>query len=211
MMQQVNLFQPQFRRRKTVLPARLLLQLLLVATVAMAGVYAMQRVELARVEQQLAIATAEEQTATTQVEEMRVRFPERVKSQMLENELADLQLQLDELRQLADMLTCGALGNAAGLSPYFEALARQHVEGTWLSGIEVGAGGRAVALDGHALAPEMVPLYLQQLGSEPSFAGKAFGELELTRPQDDPLRVDFFVSAGGLKRPEAAKKAGGNG
>lgn len=214
MMQQVNLFQPQLRRLKKPLRAAVMLQCLGLAALALAAAYAWQRTRVAAVEAELAGVVAEEQAAQQRLAETQAQYPPRARSKLLEEDLARLQKQLEEHRRLAAALENRTFGNTSGFSAYFEGLSRQHVQGTWLSRIDIRAGGFEIALDGHALLPEMVPLYVQRLGGEAAFAGKSFGELTLERPQDDPLRVDFAISAGGMAAqasPRKPSKAGGNG
>jgi pimeloyl-ACP methyl ester carboxylesterase len=63
-----------------------------------------------------------------------------------------------------------------------EALARQHVEGTWLTRIDISGGGTALRLDGRTLASALVPRYVQRLSEEEVMADIAFNYLELQRP-----------------------------
>ncbi len=167
---------------------------LLVFAAALAAVYGWRLWESTLLGTQLAGLRGEAQAARQKLAETQAKFPERRKDGRLEEELRRLQQELEDSQAVVRALEAGDYGDRNGFSAYFEALSRQHVEGTWLSRIEISEGGRQVGLEGHALAPELVPLYVQRLGQEKIFNGKSFSELELKRPKDQAVpRVDFSL------------------
>lgn len=206
MKQQINLFQEQFRRERKPLTAAFMGHMLLALAGVLAAVYGWQRWELHQVEEQLAGVQNQAQAAKLKLTETLTKFPERHKNKQLEEELQRLQKELEDNRHMVQALQAGDYGDRNGFSPYFVALSRQHVEGTWLRRIEISEGGKQVGLEGHALEPELVPVYVQRLSLEKIFNGKSFSELELKRPTDKAaMHVDFSLFTHSPTVPEGKK------
>jgi hypothetical protein len=108
-------------------------------------------------------------------------FAPRQKSAALEAEVAEAEAQLASLRKVSAVLDSGELGNTRGYSEYFKALARQNVDGLWLTGVSVAAGGNDIGVRGRALDPALLPGYLGRLTREDTLRGKAFGSLQISQ------------------------------
>jgi hypothetical protein len=195
MKQQINLFQSQFRKQRKPLTAIFMARTLMALAGVLAAVYGWQLWESRALEVQLVGLRNQAEAAKQKLAETQAKFPERQKDKQLEEQLQQLQKELEDGRYVVQALQAGDYGDRNGFSPYFEALSRQHVEGTWLRRIEISESGRQMGLEGHALAPELVPLYVQRLSREKIFNGKSFSDLELKRPTDPQaaMRVDFSL------------------
>lgn len=191
MKQQVNLYQPMFRRQKKIFSALAMLQVLVLVLLGLGAAYGYARWQLHQVGLELDRLEAQRLAAETQVEQLARRYPPPQKSRLLEDEVARLESELAESRRAAEALSGRAVGSTEGFSGHLQALARQHVEGTWLRTVAITEGGRRIGLGGSSLAPELVPQYVQRLGREAVFTGVLFNRMDLIRPEDDPLRLDF--------------------
>lgn len=109
-----------------------------------------------------------EQTLRTQIN--RLKATKQVHAQIL-NQLRD--------RQPQDLT----------LSHYMKGLARQTVEGVWLTGFSIREKGKAITLRGRSLASEMLPVYIKKLGREPLFRGVGFAGLHVSLPSAVDLPV----------------------
>ena len=198
MRQEINLFQPIFRREKKVFSAAAMLQILGVVAVALGVIYAYGQWQLASARAEIVRLDERQQAATVQVGALRVRYPEKTRSQALDAEVNRLRNEVQMRERLLVALADGTLGNSSGLSAYLEALARQSVEGAWLTRFSLARGGRAIGLAGRALAPELVPVYVRRLANEPAFNGRAFSELAIRRADDVPAEVEFELRTPGL-------------
>ena len=194
MKQQINLFQPQFQRPREYLSGIGVLKSVAVFSGLMVLTIAVSHWQRASISTGLRQLQAIHQTATDDLERVRGQYPARANSRLLEQELGQLETEVARRQKLLAALVGKVIGSREGFSDHLSALARQHVEGTWLTGVSISRGGRGVALSGASLAPELVPVYLQRLAEESTFTGKTFSELELKRPDDDALRVDFSIS-----------------
>ncbi len=204
MKQQINLFQPGLREPQRVFTARAMLRTLAAVVVGLFAVhgYAWWQVDrLAAQARELSAArTAAEQGFT----ELQARLPKRLADPALAARVAALQAELEQTRRLAAALNEGAFGNTAGLSPFLTGLARQHVAGTWLTRVDIAAGGAQIGVEGRAQAPELVPMYVQRLAAERAFEGKVFSRLELARAPAETA-VAFSLATVGIERTEKAR------
>jgi hypothetical protein len=185
--QQVNLFNPAFEHKQNHFSAATMgqgLGLLLAGVVALAW-YGNGRV--AALQQQANAGAAQLERKQARLAGVAGEFAPRQKSTALEAELLEAESRLASLRQVAGVLQRGELGNTQGYSEYFKALARQNVDGLWLTGVSVGAAGNEIGVRGRALDPALLPGYLGRLTREPTMQGKAFGSLQIS--QAAPMRV----------------------
>jgi hypothetical protein len=198
MRQDINLYQAHLRPRRVVLPAATMAPVGVLVLLALAGLSAWGHAQLTPVRERARLAEAEVETSRQRLEETRAQFPPRQPDQRLVVEFDRRSHILEQTRDIVTRLRSGAYGSPAGLSSYLEGLARQHVEGTWLTGVKIGGGGQAVGLIGKTLLPELVPAYLERLAQEPSFSGKAFSALELSAITDGLGEIAFAVATPGI-------------
>ena len=103
-------------------------------------------------------------------------------------ELADLKQQIAMRREVLTALQGGAgmdavRGQSAiGFADYLRGLARQTVNGLWLTGFAVAQGGQGMEVRGRMLAVDRLPEYIKRLNGETSFKGRQFVSLNISRP-----------------------------
>lgn len=75
----------------------------------------------------------------------------------------------------------GSVGDESRVaySEYMRALARQSVDGLWLTGFRLAESGRGFEIRGRTLDPTMLPGYIRRLNREPAFRGLAFAALKI--------------------------------
>jgi Tfp pilus assembly protein PilN len=186
--QQINLFNPAFEEQKQVLGATTMTQalgVLLLGVVAL-GFYGNTRV--AALQKQADAGAAQLEKKQARLASVSSEFAPRKKSAELEAELAQAEGQLASLRKVSGVLERGELGNTQGYSEYFKALARQNVDGLWLTGVSIAAAGLDIGVRGRALDPALLPGYLGRLTHEKTMQGKAFGSLQIS--QAAPLKTN---------------------
>jgi len=192
--QHINLYQPIFRRQKKVFSAKTMLQISVFFMFVFAAIYGYGQLKLRPLQVELARLERDLARLNTEVSRLEKRLSGQTQSKLLENEIARLSTELERRKQIENLLSSRALGNTRGLSPYLAALARQHVEGTWLTRISIANGGGSLELDGKTLSSELVPVYIGRLAGESLFQGMAFNVLELARPEQQPAdHLNFHV------------------
>lgn len=182
MSQQINLFNPIFLKQKKIFTASHMAQTLgLVAGGALLlAVYG--AVKTSQLEQHAAAGKGAVTAAEARLAQVTKEFPPRGKSKDLEAEVGRLQGELKSLHEVQSVLERGELGNTAGYSEYWRALARQSVNGVWLTGVTVVGAGKEIGIEGRALQPDLLPAYIQRITREAVLQGKSFGSLEISRP-----------------------------
>jgi hypothetical protein len=193
--QQVNLFQPIFRKERKLLSFRVLVQasgMVVLTLLLLYGWGAWQtramRADLAQLQGQMTQRSAQLAALGAQLAQAR---PESGPQQ----ELARLEREMLARRKVVDALTQVRETYTEGVSGYMESFARQSPQGLWLTGFTVQAGGEGLVIRGSALKPELVPSFIQQLASETTLSGTRFGLLQIQR-EDKKDNVDFTLYTG---------------
>jgi hypothetical protein len=112
----------------------------------------------------------------------------------VQNAVAEAERTLQQRRAALQMLAASPIDNEGGFASRLEALARQSVDGLWLTGMVLRQDD--VVLKGRALQPELIPVYVQRLDREPSLQGRAFKALEVVRPLEKPTRGTLAAAEG---------------
>jgi len=182
MSQNINLFNPAYRKKRQLLT---LTTVLVFAGVTVAGLsghhYLLNR--------QVQGLTGELQEAQSLLRAQR-GFVEKTKGKtaavkpdmQLESDITRYETELKIAREAMDALKGGGFGNRQGFAEYLRAFSRQSVNGLWLTGFTI-AGNGELEIRGRVLTPELVPSYIQRLNKEEVLAGRSFARLEMSRPQ----------------------------
>lgn len=196
MMQQINLYQPIFRKQKIIFSAMTMLQVGLFFLLIFTSLYFYQKERLKSYQSQVANADSELVNLAGQVSSIEANQPNNGKSKLLANEIAKLTKELEQRERISRVLTNSSFGNASGFSSFLEAFARGHVEGTWLTDVSIQQGGNSLGLKGKTLSSELVPVYLQKLAEEKSLDGSSFNVMELARieTEEGDAEINFSIS-----------------
>jgi hypothetical protein len=195
--QQINLYQPIFRRERRVFSAVTILQALGLVLVGLALVYAYGLIKLRALEQDLDELRAREQASLARVERLSAELPPGSMVATAEQRLAELRATLDTRRRTLSLMQSGALGSTEGFSAQLAALAANPRGELWLTGISINRGGAYVALTGYTYQPEQVASFLRGLSEAPVFSGVRFAEFEMQRDDEGPFAgaVSFRVAS----------------
>jgi hypothetical protein len=179
MSQQINLFNPAFEQKKHLFRAAnmALAAGVLAAGLAGMGVYAKLRVTA--LQRQADAGAVRLEQARKRLASVGTEFAPRQKDPQLAGKLVEAEAELAGLRRVGDIIARGELGNTPGYAEYFRALARQRVEGLWLTGVDIGAAGNDIGVRGRALDGALVPGFLGRLRNEQVMQGKAVGSLQI--------------------------------
>ena len=190
--QQINLYRGNEAERATHAGARLLLfaglgalaavlTLGLVMEFYLAGV-STDRAEVAKNLRQREIALAG----------FKETLASRVVDPHLESELAALRETRARLNANLAAITQHTGSASNGFAAFFAGLARNTLDGLWLSNVGVSAGGSEMLLKGQTTEPALVPRLLQTLAGEGVFAGRTFRKVTFERQKREAgALVDF--------------------
>jgi len=204
--QQINLFNPIFLQQKKIFSTRTMAQALGVLVLGVAGMALYANARVSGLQKEADAGAAQLQQRQARLVAVNAEFPPRQKDPALAAAVLEAERQLGALREVSSVLQGGGLGNTRGYAEYFRALARQHVEGLWLTGLTIAGAGSEIGVRGRALDPESVPGYLTRLTREPVMQGKAFGSLQISEGERAPPPA--APAAAGAPPAPAAAQAG---
>ena len=185
MRQQVNLYQPIFRKQRKRFSALAMLQGAAAVIVGIALLHAytawqvgLQRDELKLTERKLA-------ALTERAKDVSQRFGANPSGESLDARAARLEAQIAARREAQRILQRGVFGNTEGFSYYLAAFSRQHIPGIWLTGFEITGAAEQLTLQGRTANPEFVPRYVRKLAAEKKLNGIEFQIFQIARPEKD--------------------------
>lgn len=183
MYQQINLYQPIFRKQRQIFSAVTMLQSIAVVAAALLAIYAYGWRNVTQLEAEVTRLEGREATYAAQLARVDPSLTAGRRAEV-DAELARLGATLEGQRRLVDLLREQPLGRAEGFSEYLAALGRQHTPQLWLTSFAVNGGTGAIELAGRSVSAELVPEYLQRLARESALVGQRFDRLEIERDAD---------------------------
>ncbi len=116
MNQQINLYQPIFRRQEKVFSAAMMLQTISLFIGLLAAIYFYGQYQINPLEKQLMNTNAALVKLRSQVDKYRQETEQQGKSKLLEDEISRLQKELDKRRKVRDILASQQIGSGPGFS-----------------------------------------------------------------------------------------------
>ena len=182
MRQQVNLLAPMYRKQRALFSARVSIGMCLLVGIALTLIYFIAAWRGASLGDEVARLESTRDIATRRVSELAAALQGQGSDPAAEAEVAVLAQERDRKAQALAALALREASGTAGFSPQFIGLARQRLNGLWLTRIELSGG--QLALTGVTLSEELIPRYLGRLGGESVFAGTSFQQARLERVTD---------------------------
>ena len=186
MAQQINLFNPAFESRRSVLSLKGAVTGWIVVAALCAAFAAYQVLGVRSAEQQDRDLSAQVLTAQAEAQRLGAETAKRNHDPKVAEELARLEGDVKGRQEVMEILKSGSLGDTRGFSDHLKAFARQSFDGVWLTGLSIGTGGKEVSVEGRATQAAFVPGYLKRLNGESAMQGHPFSELVIQEPPTDP-------------------------
>lgn len=203
MSQQINLFNPVFQKQKKYFSALAMVQALGMIVAGTIALAAYSRFQLSHLDQRVAASNTQLAALQKQLDVFKAQAGARQKSKALEDEVRKREAEVKSLQLVFDILQKGEFGDTKGYSEYMRAFARQIVGGIWLTGFNISGAGAEIGLQGRALQPELVPVYIGRLKNESVMRGKSFAALEMQVPQVEQTEQAGKDGAAAVKRMPA--------
>jgi hypothetical protein len=194
MKQAVNLYLPEFRKKREWLDALRMVQATGALLLLLAAWVGLESWQLSRDEQVWTEAEAHRVAAENLTAQLRASFGTQAADENLVVQNEQLQSDLKEKRAILTFMEGKDLGQTTGFSDFMADLARYHVQGLSLKSINLSQNGKSVTLDGEVMQAELVPMYLQSLNRGTSFRGLSFHDLvisELALPAESAQQPAF--------------------
>ena len=191
--QQINLYQPRFRKQEKVFSAESMLVVLVAAMVVLVGIYGYAKWNVVALANEKVRIQEQQVKEIARLEALAIKYPIKRKSRLIEQQLKDLQSERKAKQYLVDTLSGRSIGNSEGFSSYFAGVARQHLKGMWLHRLELESGGDVIGIYGSTLKPELLPQFLQALSKEDSFIGSKFQIFNMERDKENATAINFSL------------------
>ena len=212
MSQQINLFNPIFLRQKKYFSALTMAQALGVILLGVIGIYGYSMFKSGGLAEEAASAAAKMAATQQKLAKVSTEFAPRKKDEALAKDLEKAEAEHASLQQAMTRLKNDEFGDRKGYSAYLRAFARQIVGDLWLTGFSIDGAGSAIGIQGRALQPELVPVYLGRLTQEAVLQGKSFAMLEMQRSKQDddaaekktPQYIEFEMRSSGVEKAAVA-------
>lgn len=193
MSQQVNLYQPIFRKQKIIFSARTILSITagLLLLLVIWGLVVGQRINQLEDEYQRQVAA--EQRAVEQLTELQRNRPPPTDTSALEADIETLRQRAQELRASVSSVQQHRPLSQTRLPERMDALARQVPRGLWLTRLTMTEPDRGLSIEGRALSSSLVPDYIDGLSSEPLIIGTGFKQVHVHEASDEKPGVRFVL------------------
>lgn len=196
-MQQINLYQEQFRTRRDPLDARHMGIMLVLLVVALGAVSVWLQQRAGELAERAAAVERERDRLEQQVLAMSARLEERRgEAAAGDDRLVRLRRELAAKQRVLEYLESGPMARRDGFSTHLAGLARRVIDGLWFDRIVFEHGGGKLRFEGHSLQPDGVPRMIEALAAEEVYAGHAFRSLVIERTgEGGDRRVDFVLAS----------------
>ncbi len=194
MNQQINLYQPIFRKEKIVFSAQTIawLSLGLVVLLVLWSVLVGQRVS--SLEEELQRQQQAEQRAVEQVAELQANMPPEEPDAALVAQVENLRERRDGLRESLAALDRRMPAAELDLLARLDALAGEVPAGLWLTELYMADQGETLTAEGNALEARLIPAWLSQLSELEQFSGLGFRQVRLSEREDQQHGISFTIS-----------------
>lgn len=109
------------------------------------------------------------------------------------------QATLEQRQAALQMLRAGGLGYQEGHAGTLQAIARQSLDGLWITGLVLDR--KDMALRGRAINPELIPAYIGRLNREPAMQGRSFRAIDIARPFEEAPAAAVVPVAAATPKP----------
>lgn len=178
---QINLYNPAFVPKREWLTPKSVALGTLASLLAVAGWGGWARYAETTRSAHLVAAQAAQKQAQEGLDALRRATAARAPSAALTADIAQRKQRLANGETVLSVLQGGSqTAGGGGFAGYLGGLARQHVNGLWLTRFSVTSGGAGMTVQGRALDQSLVASYVSRLKAEKAFSGIAFADLKVT-------------------------------
>lgn len=203
MSQQVNLYQPVFRKQKRKFSAVAMLQATVLIVFAVGAMYGYTWWQIHALRTEAVNTDRQLDGLTKKLDDISRQFGERLQSKDLQSRIKEAETEVADKQRLQELLRTARF-NTQGFSEFLIAFARQHTPGIWLTGFDIVGSGKELTLSGRSTQPELVPRYLLRLSAEKRLRGIEFQTFQMNRA--DGTYVEFLAKTGARDEAEESEQ-----
>lgn len=173
-MQQINLYHKKLKKNALLFSSLRLTQGSLVLLIVLGLFQAINEYRYYSTQSQISTSTKLLTEKTQRLSLFQASLPKTQRDLSLKVKLQQLEKDLINKQTVLDVLSNKKLGNTTGFAHHFEGLARQSIQGLWITRAHFLQGGTVLDIQGKSNHPDLVPKYLQALSAENAFKGSEF-------------------------------------
>lgn len=194
-MQQINLYKPPPPPEEVKLPLSQMV-LISVAWIAVLSILSfLDYLDNLKIKSNINIANSEKIRIERDLGLLRANMPKEQQEQSLLKKAENLGKIKNMRERMFIELNKLEEEEQTGFANYFYALSKFDIEGIWLTKFKFYKGGKSIILEGQAVDPALVPILMEQLGSDPTFRGKKFESLDIAADEKDKAIVNFTLKS----------------
>jgi len=199
-MQQINLYQAEFKPKVVVLNAfqMLLIALAVTLLIILTSLFSSSHFDEATM--QLANEQQAFNNVTQQSNSLKQEILQYGEQPLLKAKLASLKEQLKQQNAILSHLSNDNLSPQTGFSPTLKSLSEQHIKHVWLKSFSLREGGHSITIQGSSTQSELIPEYIDSLAKSNTFSGKQFSVFQMSSPDNDTETYDFELHTQGDSR-----------
>ena len=180
--QQINLYQDQFKPQRKIPWALILTGALLLLFVIMAGLNWYQQRTLGQLQSRVQGEESRQQQLMESLDLLQQKLSLRQPSGLLRQQVQALRGQLKQRQPLRIALD-RAMAQENTIPASLEGLAAKPLQQLWFTNIVLSAGGTNIRLQGVTLQPDNIPALIEGLSGQQVFAQRQFAQLQLDRQE----------------------------
>lgn len=192
-LQQVNLYQDELKTQKLKYSALMLVQLCLIFIVVFSAVAGFRYFQLQQHQASLTEHQQKQKNAMADLQKIQAELSLRKKDATLAKHIIEKTKELTNKQKVFGILSRDEFGNTKGFIEHISGLARQRIDGLWLTQIRIAGGGTNVTLQGTTSKSSLLPKYLQRLSAEKAFTGTEFESLLMARQEKKKQWLNFSL------------------
>lgn len=192
-LQQVNLYQDELKTQKLNYSALMLVQLSLILIIVFSAAAGFRYFQLQQLQSDLIVSQQKQKIAMAELQKIQNELSLRKKDTVLAKKIIVKTKELANKQKVLSILSRDEFGNTKGFIEHISGLARQRVEGLWLTKIRIADGGTDISLHGTTTKSALLPKYLQKLSAEKIFNGTEFQSLLMERQKKKKQWLSFSL------------------
>jgi len=189
--QQVNLYHNELKNKKLNYSASMSLKLCFIVIVGLSAFSGFKSYQIQQ--QELILQESKNTLSKLTAEKTKIEASRKQKDAVLDKKITEKKQELSNKQKVLSILNQDEFGNADGFSALVGGLARQRLEGLWLTGLRFSSGGKDIFLKGITNKASLLPKYLQRLSAEKAFVGMTFKNLQMNRNKDKKQWLNFSL------------------
>ena len=201
MNQQINLVNIALIKPKPLITFNSLVAILAAIAVILVGYYAFLQKEVTALKVQREKIATDLTNSQNEIKALALLHAPQAKDTSLEDKITQLEQKVKSQQQVLEILRQSTLSPDKSYAGLMRALARQSVDGLWLTGFSIDSNTNTVNIQGRALHGDLVPKYINRLSNEASLQGKQFSGLNISLPKAETTTSGTTVAETTPKAP----------